>query len=83
MHPFREHIGEDLCEACRSRLLVGLPGRSAAEGRVTATAPAGLRIRARALVRAKAEHGSHELAKLVPVFLSLGEIFAAIRAKRM
>jgi hypothetical protein len=48
-----------------------------------ATAPAGLRIRARALVRAKAEHGSHELAKLVPVFLSLGEIFAAMRAKRM
>jgi len=36
-----------------------------------------------ALVKAKAEHGSEELAKLVPVFLSLGEIFAAIRARRM
>jgi flagellin-specific chaperone FliS len=36
-----------------------------------------------ALVRAKAEHGSDELAKLVPVFMSLGEIFATIRAKRM
>jgi flagellin-specific chaperone FliS len=36
-----------------------------------------------ALVRAKAEQGSEELAKLVPVILSIGEIFAAIRAKRM
>jgi hypothetical protein len=36
-----------------------------------------------ALVTAKAEHGSDELAKLVPVCLSQGEIFTAIRAKRM
>src|SRR5271165_5410889 len=34
-----------------------------------------------ALVRAKAEHGSEELAKLVPVILSIGEIFRAIRDK--
>jgi flagellin-specific chaperone FliS len=36
-----------------------------------------------ALVRAKAEHGSEELAKLVPVILSIGEIFAGIREKRL
>jgi|SRR5580704_2471904 flagellin-specific chaperone FliS len=36
-----------------------------------------------ALVKAKAEHGSEDLGKLVPVILSTGEIFAAIRAKRM
>jgi len=36
-----------------------------------------------ALVRAKAEQGSEELPKLVPVFLSMGQIFATIHAKRM
>lgn len=35
------------------------------------------------LVRAKAESDAKELAQLVPVFLSMGEIFAAIRDKRM
>jgi flagellin-specific chaperone FliS len=36
-----------------------------------------------ALVKAKAERDSRELAQLVRVFLSMGEIFAAIRDKRM
>ena len=36
-----------------------------------------------ALVKAKAERDAKELAQLVPVFLSMGEIFAAIRDKRM
>ena len=36
-----------------------------------------------ALVKAKAERDSKELAQLVRVFLSLGEIFAAIRDKRL
>jgi len=35
-----------------------------------------------ALVKAKAERDSKELAQLVRVFLSMGEIFAAIRDKR-
>jgi len=36
-----------------------------------------------ALVRAKADRDCKELAQLVKVLLSMGEIFAAIRAKRM
>jgi flagellin-specific chaperone FliS len=36
-----------------------------------------------ALVKSKAEREPKELAQLVPVFLSMGEIFAAIRDKRM
>ncbi len=36
-----------------------------------------------ALVKAKSEGDSTELAQLVKVFLSLGEIFAAIREKRV
>jgi len=36
-----------------------------------------------ALVKAKAERDSKELAQLVRIFLSIGEIFAAIRDKRM
>ena len=36
-----------------------------------------------ALVKAKAERDSAELAQLVRVFLSMGEIFAAIRGKRL
>jgi len=35
------------------------------------------------LVKAKAERASAELARLVPVFLSMGEIFAALRDRRM
>jgi flagellin-specific chaperone FliS len=35
------------------------------------------------LVTAKAEHGTEELGKLVKVFLSMGEIFAALRDRRL
>ena len=35
------------------------------------------------LVKAKAEHGSDDLGKLVKIFLSMGEIFAALRDRRL
>jgi flagellin-specific chaperone FliS len=41
------------------------------------------RFAIRALVKAKAERDANELAQLVKVFLSMGEIFATIRSKRL